>query len=361
MPKKMNTGAKHAVSSCGCPVAVAHDTAPTVRHWVDGLVETAAGKLPRIKTTLMFRDRLGGLRIRLGVGRERYRVTPGLYAVNHPTAMSPVLVTANYKYTLDRLRRHLSGIDAWLLVLDTRGINVWCAAGKGTFGTEELLTRIKSSGLEKVIRHRRLILPQLSATGVSGHEISRRSGFHVVWGPIRAVDLPRFLSGGMKADPAMRRVTFNLGDRLALTSVEIVQSWKLLLPILIFLFFLEIVFRHRFSVRPLLNFLPFLGAVLTGCLLVPLLLPWIPGRSFAWKGWLLGLVGTLVYVLAGGFGWRGGLVYLLLLPAIASFMSLNFTGSTTFTSLSGVIKEMRFALPLLILSAVLGVVLAFVW
>ena len=82
-----------------------------------------------------------------------------------PSPDSPVLVSANYKLSFDVLRRSLAGIDAWILVLDTKGINVWCAAGKGTFGTEELLRRIAAVRLGEVVSHRRLVLPQLGAPG----------------------------------------------------------------------------------------------------------------------------------------------------------------------------------------------------
>ena len=78
------------------------------------------------------------MKVRWGIGRMNYRVDPGLYSLGNPDALSPVLVSANYKMSFDRLRESLPGRNAWILVLDTDGVNVWCAAGKGTFGTEEL-------------------------------------------------------------------------------------------------------------------------------------------------------------------------------------------------------------------------------
>jgi acetyl-CoA decarbonylase/synthase complex subunit gamma len=83
-----------------------------------------------------------------------YSIEPGLYALGAPDRESPVLVSANYKMSFDELRSALPGRDLWILVLDTKGINVWCAAGKGTFGTEELVKRIASSGLSQVVAHR---------------------------------------------------------------------------------------------------------------------------------------------------------------------------------------------------------------
>ena len=57
-----------------------------------------------------------------------------------------MLVTANYKLSFDSLRFALATIDAWLLVTDTRGINVWCAAGKGTFSASEVCEVVRRSG-----------------------------------------------------------------------------------------------------------------------------------------------------------------------------------------------------------------------
>ena len=76
--------------------------------------------------------------MRWGLGRMRYSIAPGLYAIGNPTGKSPVLVTANYKMTFDIVRRDMRGHDAWLLVLDTLGINVWCAAGRSEEHTSEL-------------------------------------------------------------------------------------------------------------------------------------------------------------------------------------------------------------------------------
>ncbi|MDH3284405.1 MAG: hypothetical protein OEQ13_06655, partial [Acidobacteriota bacterium] len=89
--------------------------------------------IPSVDSRLRPGDRLGRWRVRWSIGRGRYRVEPGLYRIGRPGPTSPVLVTANYKLTFDALRSELDGVDAWILVLETRGVNVWCAAAKGTF------------------------------------------------------------------------------------------------------------------------------------------------------------------------------------------------------------------------------------
>ena len=207
--------------------------------FVEGWLEGPAGRIPRVSSHLTTRDHLGTLKARFGVGRMHYSMDPGLYALGMPHERSPVLVSANYKMSFDSLRCALPGRDAWILVLDTRGINVWCAAGKGTFGTEELLRRIEWSGLKDIAAHRDLILPQLGAPGVAAHLIKKLSGFTVHYGPVRAKDLPAYIDAGMKAAAAMRIKGFPLADRIVLIPIELIAALKPSLLIIPALFLLS--------------------------------------------------------------------------------------------------------------------------
>ena len=274
---------------------------------------------------------------RWGYKRGNHRVTPGLYALGGPTSDSPVFVTANYSLSFDALRSALVGVDGYILVLDTQGVNVWCAAGKGTFGTDEVVHRIASSGLADVVSHRNLILPQLGAPGVSAHEVKQRTGFKVTYGPVRAEDLPDYLATGT-ATPEMRRVRFTLRDRLVLVPVELVHIF---LPALVAALALGLL------VSPLAGWAA-MAAVLTGAVLFPILLPWLPARTFSAKGFILGTVVAVVFaavavVSPGGALWQHvgwPVAYLLAMPPITAYLALNFTGSTTFTSRTGVRREM---------------------
>ena len=149
--------------------------------WIKGQIETPVGKVSVVHTELSSADKFGTWKARWGIGRMKYRIEPGLYAVGNPSDNSPVFVSANYKMSFDSLRKSLSGIDGWIMVIDTKGINVWCAAGKGTFGTDEIASRIAICGLDKVVSHRRIILPQLGAPGVSAHKVKEKSGFTVTY------------------------------------------------------------------------------------------------------------------------------------------------------------------------------------
>jgi hypothetical protein len=339
------------MSSCGCGCKGKPDVAL-------GDVQTGArSEVRQLSTETTWRDTIGGWLVRWRIGRMDYSVKPGLYRVGTPDAESPVLVTANYKLTVDLVRSHLAGLNVWLLVLDTKGINVWCAAGKGTFGTGELVGRIASVGLAGVVKHRNLIVPQLGATGVAAHEVKRATGFSVCYGPVRASDIPAYLAAGMRATPAMRRVRFGWKDRLVLAPVELVEALKPLAMVVAALLALTLVRNQRLTGRFAVDVAPFIAAVLTGGVLVPLLLPWLPSRYFALKGAVAGIVLSMVLraVLHWGTAETAGTS--LLVVAVTSYMAMMFTGATTFTTLAGARLEVRRALPPILASAVIGAVL----
>ncbi len=266
-------------------------------------------------------------------------MAPGLYALGRPAADSPVFVTANYTLSFDALRGALGGIDGYVLVLDTEGINVWCAAGKGTFGTEELVHRVEATGLHEIVRHRELILPQLGAPGMAAHEVRKRTGFAVEYGPVRASDLPTYLAT-REATPEMRRVTFGLLERVVLIPVELVHVF---LPTLVAAAVLYLAAGKLVASGVV-------AAALAGVVLFPILLPWIPTREFTSKGFILGAVVAIPFARAiasaksassPAAAWIWGTAFVLVAMPVTAFLSLNFTGSTPFTSRSGVRREIQ--------------------
>jgi CO dehydrogenase/acetyl-CoA synthase delta subunit len=308
-----------------------------------------------VQSRLTFADHLDHLLARVGVKRLQHRVMPGLYALGNPAADAPVFVTANYTLSFDALRSALDGIDGYILVLDTRGINVWCAAGEGTFGTDELVRRIEASQLKAVVSQRQLILPQLGAPGIAAHEVRKRSGFKVEYGPVRASDLPEYLKTH-RATPEMRLVRFALTDRLTVAVVDVMRALLPLLVVAVAMYFLGGAWAGAAAVV----------TVLSGLLVFPALLPWLPGRDFTSKGLFLGLLAALPFALAmllsqpEAVWWlRTGkaLGYLLAMPPLVAYLALLFTGSTTFSSRSGVKNEIFTYIPRLAWMLGAGVVL----
>jgi hypothetical protein len=155
---------------------------------------------------------------------------PGLIRVGNPGRDAPVLGTCNYDLTVRRVFRALRGLDVYLLVAPTRGINVWCSAAGGYFTAHQVISILRTSQVDKLVDHRRLILPQLSATGVERKLVEQRTGWRAVFGPVYSADLPSYLASGRKSE-IMRQVRFPLFDRL-----ELAAAWA---------FSISVVHEHR--------------------------------------------------------------------------------------------------------------------
>jgi hypothetical protein len=330
------------------------------------IVTRADMEITRVPATFTFADKLGAVMVRLALNRANYKVEPGLYAVGNPDADSIVLVSANYKLSFDTLRSQLGGLNAWIMVLDTKGINVWCAAGKGTFGTDEIVNRIAESRLETIVNHRRIILPQLGAVGVAAHEVKKRSGFSVIYGPVRARDIKAFIETGFEATEKMRQVLFSFPDRLILTGVEFVLGLKYFLIAAAAIIVLSGLnssgysFDTLFRLGPLQSFI-LAAAYLSGTVIAPALLPWLPGRSFSFKGFATGVIVIGILFMLNLTGGRlETAAWFFIFAAVSSFFTMNFTGASTYTSISGVQKEIRIAVPLQLASGLVGLCLWFI-
>lgn len=328
-------------------------------------VESSLPEVSRVSTELSRSDRFEHLRCRISAYRMRYTINPGLYAAGAPDNRSDVFVSANYKMSFDMLRSSLKGMNAWILVLDTKGINVWCAAGKGTFGTDELIKRIQDARLNQVVSHRRVIAPQLGGPGIAAHTVKERTGFRVHYGPVYAKDIKAYVEAGYIATKEMRTVRFTFLDRLVLTPMEINPAMKkyplyaLLVMIVFGLHTSGISFKNALA-----GGLPFLVlglvSIFAGAFLTPLFIDSIPPRSFALKGWIAGMVSTLIFSrFTGVLEMNPALQAFtyLFFPLVSSYLALQFTGSTTFTNISGVRKELRFAMPVYISAVILSVAL----
>lgn len=348
--------------SCGCSTKNNEINYQSVS--VVGSVATEIGTIDVIPTKWSFCDYLGAIKVRLDIGRMNYAVAPGLYAVGSPDRQSPVLVSANYKLSFDVLRRELEGLNVWILVIDSKGVNVWCAAGEGTFGTQELVERVKLTQLERIVSIKKLIVPQLGAPGISAHIVQTSCGFQVMYGPVRANDIKKYLDAGMKASQRMRRVDFGVIDRLTVSWLEFALAIKAVIlgtALLAGLVVLASVIPIWTGLREELKLLLvlFWVSVLSGTIFNAVLLPFLPGRAFSFKGGFLGLLVCAGIIYASGqhlaaITW---ISLILMGSGISAFLALNFTGASTYTSLSGVKKEIHFSIPVIATMVSCGVLL----
>ena len=331
-------------------------------NFIIGNIPTDIGNIPVVSTKLNKSDFWGAVMVRWSINRDDYKIEPGVYAVGSPNKTSDVFVSANYKLSFDILRKNLDGINAWILVIDTKGINVWCAAGKGTFGTKELVFKVNAFEIDKLVEHRRIILPQLGAVGVAAFDVKTFTGFNVIYGPVRADDIKDFIRANYKATKEMRKVNFTLKDRLKQIPVDFVFGKYYLLIAFGLMLIISGLNKNGFSfdmvadkgLKAVLNI--FLGYS-AGIVFMPILLPFIPFRSFALKGLVTGLIMAAILYLTNFLGnsLLEVISWFLIISGISSFIAMNFTGSSTFTSLSGVKKEMKIAIPIQISVEVIGI------
>ena len=200
---------------------------------------------------------------------------------------------------------------------------------------------------------------------MAAHLVAKRSGFKVQYGPVRAEDLPAYLDAGCKATEQMRIMNFPLKERAVLIPIELTEALKAFLIIAPVLLILSGImgpngFWANAGSYGLFAVLAIFSAIVSGAVFSTLLLPYLPGRAFSIKGLFIGMVTSLALLYLRNInlqGWPGrieALSWILLIPAISAFLAMNFTGASTYTSLSGVKKEMRWALPLQIAAGFVG-------
>lgn len=256
----------------------------------------------------------------------------GLVKIGNPGRDAPVLLTGNFRLTVERVRRALQGIDAYLLVANSRGVNVWCAATGGHLTNHDVVSVLKTSGIGELVDHRHVILPQLAATGIEAKIVHQKTGWKVVWGPVYATSILEFLASGLQKTPEMRTVRFAWPQRL-----EMAVAWAFpisLLSLLALPFLKE-------------GMLAVVGFVWVSALVIFLTFPLYQGHLhttqknigfiffdfgkrglplFFWVLFMLGLVGFSI--LTGEFSWglvfRWGLISLIVLL----ILGLDLMGST---------------------------------
>ena len=223
-----------------------------------------------------------------------YATPPGLRRAGSPDRSSPVLVTCNYELTvrlvLDRLRE--DGLDAWVLVAPTGGVNVWCAGGAGEFTEDSVISVLTTSGIEDLVDHRDLYLPQLAANGINIWSLRERTGWKARFGPADIKDLAGFLASGKpRTRPEDRLVTFGLRDRLVMgTNLGFNVSLLLIVPLAAASFLIDGLWWKTLA-------LLFPLSVLSSVLVF-----WLPGKIGVQKGLSLGVLAAAAFTAWAVYG-----------------------------------------------------------
>ncbi len=292
--------------------------------------------------------------------RRNYAVAPGLYYTGESYDRdAPLLVTSNYLMTVLLVARHARAFNARLLVIDTDGINVWCAAGKGRFANAEILRQLRRYDRELLAapdsKWLPLVLPKLGLSGVDLRALQREK-IRAVIGPVYARELPTFLSRAPLKDRVDDRVRYGLWSRLFSMLPGMLQHLRFSFLALAVLLAASVLVGSS---------VPFWGMVgLTAALAAayPILYPWLPGRRFGVKGlWLGALAAATLGVLAQAAQLDTAQLVMggLFAMATALFVGLAFTGNSAVSNYSRVRQEIARFLPINVL-LFLGSLAAFV-
>lgn len=250
----------------------------------------------------------------------------GVRVVGRPGRSSPVLLTGNYDLTVRRVLRALRGLDAYLIVAPSHGVNVWCASSGGHLTTHQVVTALKVARLEERVSHREVILPQLAATGVEATAIRRRTGWIARFGPTDAADIPAYLANGKQKTEAMRRVGFGIRERL-----EMAAAWATPVSLIATL----VAWRHLLGAWSLIW-------ALAGC--VFLCFDRLPGSEWARRGVVAGVaVAFAALALAATNNLTPGplAAWAMAGIAVAGVLTYDFAGSSP-TAASGMSAERHF-------------------
>ena len=166
----------------------------------------------------------------------------GYQKIGNPDENSPVLLTCNFHLTILRLKKATQGLNYHLLIANSDGINVWCASTGGHLNNHSVISVIKTSGIEKKVNHKKIILPQLAAPGIEAKVIHKKTGWKVLWGPVDAKDIPLFFKMHFEKTDQMRKVKFRVLQRIEIAVMWFFLAALILMPIWGPLYGIEAVF-----------------------------------------------------------------------------------------------------------------------
>ncbi len=281
----------------------------------------------------------------------------GLRTIGSPGPDAPVLVTCNFDLTVRRVVKAIDGMDCYLLVAPSRGINVWCAAGGGILNAHSVSSVVKTSRIAKKVDHRTLILPQFSAPGIDIARVEQETGWRCRFGPAYAADIPAYVEANFAKTVGMRHARFPLGDRLEmavmwaglLTAVVIIPvaavDWRMLpgalamiwgFALSLFVFFDQV---SRYVPGPvglvktfILGLLGVVGVLVYGLVVAD----WSAGSLIGWSLAILSVAVVLGFDLDGTSPTQAG--------ATVAYYARRWPGILRLWALIGYDLEMPFAL-----------------
>ena len=241
----------------------------------------------------------------------------GVRAIGNPNEYSPVFLSGNYTLTVHRLMKCLRPYDCYLIVANSKGSNVWCAAGMNEFNEFDIIDAINVSHLKGKVKGRRIIAPPYAAPGVDVKVIEEQTSFKLEWGPTHLDDLPDYIDKNYRRTSEMTLAQFGFLDRM-----EQALSTALVYCLTIF---------------PLLFFFPTYTWILMGLIFVFHLtwfsfwniLPDENGWNKTLAHFAIAMAGLSCVAWYTSMSWENIVLWIVSLAAIVLLISLDGCGSST--------------------------------
>jgi NAD-dependent dihydropyrimidine dehydrogenase PreA subunit len=253
-----------------------------------------------------------------------FSIEPTLIKVGNPTSNSPVLLTCNFILTVKRVLSAIKDLDCYLLIAPSKGINVWCGACGDDFQTDSVLSIIKTSGINNLVSHRTLILPQLSAPGIDPVVIQKKTGWNAIFGPVYAIDIPNFISNNYEKLESQKVVRFPISRRAEMATLY----FSILIVLISIIYWIVAIFLPILSLILYLETVSILVITIYGTMLI---LPSVPIKSGKMKVWiyegfiLLGILFFNLFIIVNLFHLIWNLIISLLITVI---IAEDFNGLT---------------------------------
>lgn len=296
----------------------------------------------------------------------RKAIKPGLYVVGNPTKDSKLLVTANYYWTVNDVYNSLikQKFDCYLLIIDSNGINVWCAAGGGHFTHTQIIDALRLFDVEEFINHKNLVLPQLAATGVDQKELKKFE-----WKPkfgttyIEDVSSIKEENSDRKLSD-LRKIKFDLRFR---TQMGLQHTFFVLLvlflPLICLTWILSLFGDSGFSFMFNASFQLTIIAIIISMIFALIYPAFNFINSFLWKGIVVGILVDilLLYYLSvynNSLNFATSLFWLSLVFLICIFICIDFAGHTPYSNHLAVESDLVFlSIPaiILIITAIIAI------
>ncbi len=127
--------------------------------------------------------------------RRPMTVEEKIYEIGGPGEDAPLLITTNYALDFFIVSGAIeeAGLPAYLCIKNTEGLGVLASWTSGKFNGEAIAEFFGKYGVEKTVKHRKLIIPG-AARKLKEELEEDLPGWQIILGPHEASDIPKFLA-----------------------------------------------------------------------------------------------------------------------------------------------------------------------